>query len=40
MDTKFDRNRLKPGDPDFVWDKQVDFQSEGEEDCEWDEEDG
>ena len=25
MSGKFESNQLKPGDPGFVWDKQVDF---------------
>jgi hypothetical protein len=38
MDVNFERNRLKPNDPNFVWDKQVEFEG-AEEDCDWDEED-
>ena len=37
MDIDFEKNRLKPTDPGFVWNKEVEFQS-AEEDCDWDEE--
>jgi hypothetical protein len=35
MSVKFEQNRLKPGDPGYVWDKQVEFAAD--EQCEWDE---
>jgi hypothetical protein len=38
MDLLFNVNRLKPGDPGYVWDKRVDFTT-AEESNEWDEED-
>lgn len=38
MDTKFEANRLKPGDPGYVWDKAVDFDTPTET-ADWDEED-
>jgi len=37
MDTFFEANRLHPDDPNYVWDKRVDFHP-GEESCEWDDE--
>lgn len=37
MDVQFLSNRVTPGHPDFVWDKQETF-SEGDEDCDWDDE--
>lgn len=36
MDVRFSKNRILPTDPNFVYDKQVEFQ-EPEEDCDWDE---
>jgi hypothetical protein len=37
MDVNFSKNRILPNDPNFEWDKQVDFQPP-HEDCDWDEE--
>jgi hypothetical protein len=37
MDVKFDSNRITPGHPDYVWDKEVEFHG-AEENCDWDEE--
>jgi hypothetical protein len=34
MDVEFDRNAVKPGDPEFQYDLQVDFG--GSEPCDWD----
>jgi hypothetical protein len=36
MDVNFSKNRILPNDPDFVWDKPVEFQP-AQEDCDWDE---
>mmetsp|Transcript_14938 Transcript_14938/g.22478 ORF Transcript_14938/g.22478 Transcript_14938/m.22478 type:complete len:146 (+) Transcript_14938:53-490(+) len=36
MDVNFEKHRILPGDPGYVWDKQVEFE-EGDEDCDWDE---
>ena len=40
MDETFNKNRIKPGDPDFVYDKRVDFEKELKEKVEsgWDKE--
>jgi hypothetical protein len=38
MDENFNKNQLKPGDPGFVYDKQVDFTKKGRQDTSWDEE--
>ena len=35
MNVKFEANRLKPDDPNFVWDKRADFKPT--ESNEWDE---
>jgi len=37
MDLQFEKNRVQVGDPNFIYDKQVDFTSEKVE-CGWDEE--
>lgn len=37
MDINFSKNRILPNDPNFEWDKQVDFQPP-QEACDWDEE--
>ena len=37
MEEEFEKNAIKPGDPNWVHDKQVDF-GDAEEDCGWDEE--
>ena len=37
MDTEFEKNRLKPGDAGFVYDKQVDFNIGGNTEGSWDE---
>lgn len=38
MDVKFDSNRIGPGDPGYVWNKEVEFEG-AEEACDWDEDD-
>lgn len=40
MDETFNKNRIKPGDPDFVYDKRIDFEKDVKEKVEsgWDEE--
>ena len=38
MSGAFENNRLKPGDPGYVWDKQVDFDPPAEGDNDWDSE--
>lgn len=38
MDSDFEMNRIKPGDKDFVYDKQIEFDAPVE-DNEWDDED-
>ena len=38
MDQDFEKNRIKPGDEDFVYDKEVDF-NEGKMESGWDEDD-
>lgn len=38
MNVVFESKRLKPGDPDYVWDKQMDFEPPSE-DNDWDEDD-
>ena len=37
MDVKFDSNKIDPNHPDFVWDKEVEFE-DATEDCDWDDE--
>ncbi len=37
MDSRFEANRLKPGDEGYVWDKAVEFEKPSEV-AEWDEE--
>lgn len=37
MDIEFEKKRLKPGDPGYVWDKAADFQPPTEP-TDWDEE--
>lgn len=37
MDSKFEANRLKPGDPGYVYDRQVEFEGPTEP-TDWDEE--
>ena len=37
MDSDFEMNRVKPGDKDFVYDKQVEFEAPDEAN-EWDDE--
>jgi len=39
MDKNFVKNKIKPGDKSFVYDKQVDFES-GDEAASWDESEG
>lgn len=36
MSGKFENNQLKPGDPGFVWDKQVDFAPPAAGTSDWD----
>jgi len=36
MNVEFERNQLRPHDPNYVWDKQEEFHAE--EPSEWDEE--
>lgn len=36
MNREFEMNAIKPGDPDFVYDMQVDL-GEANEECDWDE---
>lgn len=36
MDSRFEANRLKPGDPGYEWDRQVDFEAPTET-ADWDE---
>ena len=38
MEVDFSKNRLRPGDPGYVWDKAVDF-GPAEENNDWDEDD-
>ena len=38
MDETFEKNLKKPGDPDFQYDVEVDFDDVGVEACEWDSE--
>jgi hypothetical protein len=35
MDSRFEANRLKPGDPGYEWDRQVEFEQPTET-AEWD----
>jgi hypothetical protein len=35
MELEFEKNRLKPGDPGYVWNKEVEF-TPAEEENEWD----
>lgn len=37
MDVLFEKNAKKPGDPDFVYDKEVDFEGEQHSEASWDE---
>ena len=38
MDEDFEKNRLRPGDADYVYDKEVEF-NEGKIESGWDDED-
>ena len=39
MDVKFLANQLRPDDPNYVWDKRIDFEPAIGDSCDWDEED-
>lgn len=39
MDIDFERNRIKPGDEDFMYDKEIEFPDTGKIESGWDEDD-
>uniref|UniRef100_A0A6P8IKQ6 Centrosomal protein of 19 kDa n=1 Tax=Actinia tenebrosa TaxID=6105 RepID=A0A6P8IKQ6_ACTTE len=39
MDIDFEKNRIKPGDDDFMYDKEIEFPDTGKVESGWDEED-